>query len=144
MTIRTSLFVFWLGLTAVAGGLLLPSVSLANGDGESLLVNERQIIQHDQALQESAGFPNANQTTVSQIVANIIRTIIGFTGVIFVVLMVWGGLMWMSSAGSEDKISKAKKLIAAGIIGLVITISAYAITSLVLSTFFGSTFTISL
>jgi Zn-dependent protease with chaperone function len=65
-------------------------------------------------------------------IANIIKLVIGFLGIIAVVIILIGGFKWMTAGGSEDKVGEAKKLIIAGIIGLVIILLAYAIASFVL------------
>lgn len=67
------------------------------------------------------------------IVANIIRVVLGLLGVIFLVLVLYAGFRWMASAGNEDQIGKAKKTLAAAIIGLVIVLSAFLITAFVIS-----------
>lgn len=66
-------------------------------------------------------------------IANIIRTAMGLLGIIAVLIILYGGFKWMTAAGSEDKVGEAKKIITAGIIGLIIIISAYAIASFVVS-----------
>src|SRR3989338_10590679 len=49
-------------------------------------------------------------------------------GIIFLVLVVWSGLQWMSAGGNEDKIGEAKKRIVRASIGLGITLSAFIIS----------------
>jgi len=57
--------------------------------------------------------------------------IISYVGVLFLCLMLYAGFLWMTAAGDEKKIDKAKEIILAAIIGLVIVLSAYAITRFV-------------
>lgn len=66
-------------------------------------------------------------------IAKTIQLIISFLGIIAVVIILIGGFKWMTAGGSEDKVAEAKKLIIAGIIGLVIILFAFAIASFVLS-----------
>ena len=40
-------------------------------------------------------------------------------------------MVWMLARGEEDRITKARETIIAAVIGLVIVVSAYAITNLV-------------
>ncbi|TSC56481.1 MAG: hypothetical protein G01um101418_312 [Parcubacteria group bacterium Gr01-1014_18] len=65
-------------------------------------------------------------------IAALIRIIMGFLGTVAVVIILMGGFKWMTAGGSSDKTDEAKKLIQAGIIGLVIILSAFAITTFVL------------
>lgn len=78
----------------------------------------------------AAGLGNADLT---ELIAAGIRVILGFIGIIAVVIILAGGLKWMTAAGNDTKVGEAKKLIVSGIIGLIITLSAYAIASFVIS-----------
>jgi len=69
------------------------------------------------------------------IVGNVINTALALVGTIFLVLTVYGGFLWMTARGEEDQITKAKGIIRSSIIGLVIVVSAYAITFFVTSRF---------
>jgi len=53
-------------------------------------------------------------------------------GLIALVIVLYAGFMWMTSGGNEEKISKAKKILSAGVIGLLIILASYAITSFIL------------
>lgn len=60
--------------------------------------------------------------------ARIIKIFLGFMGIVFLVLIVWAGYNWMTAAGNEEKITKAKDVLTAAVIGLIIILAAYAIT----------------
>lgn len=64
------------------------------------------------------------QTTVIQI----INTILGLLGIITLVLMLYAGFKWMTSAGNQEEIESAQKIIKAAVLGLIIIFSAYSIT----------------
>ncbi len=64
----------------------------------------------------------------SNIVARIIKIVLGFVGVIFIVLIIYAGFMWMTAAGNEERIEKAKKIIIRATIGIAIVLLAYTIT----------------
>ncbi len=66
-----------------------------------------------------------------------IRTALTLVGLIFLVLMVYAGYLWMTARGEESQIEKAKNIITAALIGLVVVLGAYAITTLVISRFGG-------
>ena len=72
-------------------------------------------------------------TSLSALVTNIISLILGFLGILAVLIVLWGGFIWMTAGGEQDKVDKAKKLIISGIIGLVIIFAAYAIATFVIS-----------
>ncbi|HQB50796.1 MAG TPA: IPT/TIG domain-containing protein [bacterium] len=67
------------------------------------------------------------------VVANIVKVVLGFIGTIGVILVIYAGFLWMTAAGNEEKISKAKMILKNSVIGLVIVLSAFAITSFVIS-----------
>jgi hypothetical protein len=75
--------------------------------------------------------------SISGIVATIIRTLLGFVGVIFLILIIFGGMMWMNAGGNEESVTKAKKLITNAVIGVIIIMAAYLLVSLVMSTVTG-------
>jgi hypothetical protein len=65
----------------------------------------------------------------------VVQWVLSFIGVIFLGLMIYGGFMWMTSGGNQESIGKAQKTIVAAIIGLIIILSAYAITIYIGGTF---------
>ena len=63
----------------------------------------------------------------------IIQVLLGFLGIIAIVIVLYGGFVWMTAGGNEEKVSSAKKIITAGIIGLVIIFVSYAIATFVIN-----------
>ena len=64
-------------------------------------------------------------------IGSIVGILLSFVGVLFFILIIYAGVMWMTAAGNEQQVSKAKDIIIAAVIGLVIVLSAYAITNFV-------------
>ena len=54
-------------------------------------------------------------------------------GIIALAIVIYAGFLWMTAAGEEDKIEKAKKILKAGVIGLAIILASWGITVFVLS-----------
>jgi len=75
---------------------------------------------------------NLGTRDIRSTISAIINVLLGFLGVIAVVIILLGGFKWMTAGGGEDKIGEAKKLITAGIIGLIIILAAYAIAQFVI------------
>jgi len=73
--------------------------------------------------------------TLSTTVGSAISIVLSFVGLIFLVLMVYAGVLWLTARGEDSQIEKSKKIIASTVIGLILTISAYAITFLITSRF---------
>jgi cbb3-type cytochrome oxidase subunit 3 len=89
---------------------------------------------------KGAGY-DTNQTSPNTIISTIIQVALSFLGIIFLGLMVYGGYIWMTDRGNSDNIEKAKKLITAAVIGLIIVMAAYAISFLVIKQIGGTTLT---
>lgn len=85
-----------------------------------------------------AGYNTSAQDPNSTI-ATIIQVALSFVGVIFMILMIYGGYLWMTARGSEEQVTKAKNLITAAVIGLIIVLAAYAITILLTGYLTGAT-----
>lgn len=80
----------------------------------------------------------AEQNNVESVASTVIKAVLSVTGLIFLVLMVYAGMLWMTARGDEGQVDKAMEIIKAAIIGLAVTISAYAITVFVTSRFSSS------
>lgn len=79
-----------------------------------------------------AGYdPNTTDITFSQNIGKIINIALSIIGVLFTVLMVYAGYLWMTARGKEDQVEKAKEIIIAAIIGVFITLGAYSISNFV-------------
>ncbi|MEK7202958.1 MAG: hypothetical protein AAB653_01455 [Patescibacteria group bacterium] len=65
--------------------------------------------------------------------ATILNVAMGFLGIIAVVIILIGGFKWMTAGGDESKTEEATKLISAGIIGLIIILTSFAIATFVIN-----------
>lgn len=90
----------------------------------------------DEDFSDSSGL---GQTDLKETIGNLIRVALGFLGIIAVVIVLMGGFKWMTAGGTEEKVREAKKLLIAGIIGLAIVLSAYAITTFVIESLLTAT-----
>ena len=63
----------------------------------------------------------------------IINAVIGVLGLVCVIVLIIGGLHYMTSSGDAAKVKKAKDTILYGIIGLIICVLAFAIVNVVIS-----------
>lgn len=81
----------------------------------------------------SSGGVALGTKSLQETVAGIINIALGFLGVLATLLILYGGYLWMTSAGNSEKVQRAKLLIISALIGLVIILSAYAIARFILS-----------
>ena len=124
--LRTTLTTaFYTGVSAL---LLAPVATLAQTEDAFGLSN----------VETGLGGTLGNEPLV-QTIASIINIALGLLGIVAVVIILIGGFRWMTAAGREDQIDGAKKTIFAGIIGLAIIMSAWAIATFVITSLAGAT-----
>jgi len=87
-------------------------------------------------LQNEVGYSTRDLRAV---IGSIIKTVLGFLGVVAIIIILIGGFKWMTAGGSEEKVGEAKKWLISGIIGLAIILAAYAITTFVISSLMEAT-----
>ncbi len=79
---------------------------------------------------EAAGF--GQPRNLPEVIGSIIGIALSFLGIVFLILIIYAGFTWMTSAGNERKVLEAKKTLINSTIGLAIVLSAYAITSFII------------
>ena len=85
-------------------------------------------------LDEAAGAAGlSRRSDIKILIGDILSTVIAFIGVIFLILTIYGGFLWMTSGGDSEKAKKGAGFIKSGVIGVIIIMSAYAITKFVFS-----------
>ncbi len=85
----------------------------------------------DDALKEQAGCTIDKNDTADKYAKKIIQTVLSVLGVVAVVMIIIGGIMYIISTGDAAKVHRAKNIILYSIIGLVVSLLAYAIVGLV-------------
>ena len=84
---------------------------------------------------EVAGY-DTTKDSVLPIVANIVNIVYELIGVIFFILIIYGGILWMTAGGKDEQVKKAQNIIQRSAIGLFIVVLAYAITYFILNVVF--------
>lgn len=79
----------------------------------------------------NAGFGDAEDPAV--IIGRVVGVALGFVGFIFFAITLYAGILWMTAAGNDEQIGRAKKMITNGVIGVIITTAAYAIATAVVN-----------
>ena len=73
------------------------------------------------------GYATGENSSLMIVVGTIIQAALGLLGAIFIIIMVIAGYQWMTASGNEQKVEKALSSIKRAIIGLIITLSSWAI-----------------
>jgi len=81
----------------------------------------------------SLGGGDPNSTSIAGLVGNIVNIFLGLLGVIFVLLLIYGGYTWATAQGDSKKVETAKSTIINSVIGIIICLSAYIVSSFVVS-----------
>jgi amino acid transporter len=68
-------------------------------------------------------------------IGQIVSIVLSLLGVIFLVLLIFGGIQWMTAGGNDEQVKKAKNVIIRSIIGLIIILLAYIISVFVITAF---------
>lgn len=108
--------------SAVAGLLSLPAIVNA------------QLGSTDTGLTQTADgvYATTGDSSIGTYVGErILVPALSLVGVIFLVLMVYAGFLWMTAGGKPDNVQKAKDLMIRAVIGIIIISAAYAITDFI-------------
>lgn len=108
---------------AVLPVLLLPATALAQLDKAKEDLG---------TVGTTIGADNGGATDLPVLVGRIINTLLSVLGIIFVCFVVYAGFLYLTAAGNPDAVKKAKALLTQAIIGIVIIVAAYAISSFVI------------
>jgi TRAP-type C4-dicarboxylate transport system permease small subunit len=83
----------------------------------------------------AAGFNTNNamsDDSLKSSIAGLINIVLSFIGLVFFILMLYGGIRWMTSAGNQKSIEDAKGILTNAVIGLIITVLSWAISFFIL------------
>ncbi len=102
--------------------LLHPEIALANNYDSGYV----------DALGKSAGLNTTNTTTIEETVAFFITILLGFVGIILLVITIKAGALWMTAQGDKKIIDNSKKTIIGSAIGLFLILSSYSLSEFVI------------
>ena len=88
------------------------------------------------ATGNTAGFGSSD---LISIIGTIIQVFLGILGVLFLVLMIYAGFLWMTAGGDGKQVERAKKLIINAVVGIVIILMSYAISSFIINALLDAT-----
>lgn len=104
----------------VAGSMLFESLpAWASGVRDGLRV----------AAGEAYG--NGTAKPITSLIANTINVVLSFSGVLLVIMITYAGFLYLSDSGDAAKVKKAKALLSSSIIGIVLVLTAFAISNFV-------------
>ena len=66
-------------------------------------------------------------TDIQEIAANLLNWILGFVGIIAVIMFIYAGFLYLTAGGNDENTGKAKKIMLYTIIGIILIFIAYTI-----------------
>ena len=109
----------------------LPSLALAETPGNPNPGNPASTVSLPNPL-------GSGKTDIPQFLGQIINYAMGIIGSLALVMVIYGGVTWMLSGGSSEKVSKGKEIIIWAALGLAIIFTAYALVYFVISAIGGA------
>ncbi len=82
------------------------------------------------ASADTAGFSTA-KAEPAEVIGKALNILISVLGIIFVILVVYGGVTWMTATGNADQVKKARSMIIEGALGMAVTLASYSLASYV-------------
>lgn len=113
----------------VVCGLTILALLLVNGLGISTAMAQA-IDVTDQPLIIAA--LSGGQTGLRGIILTIINFFLTFLGLLAVIMVIYGGFLYVSSAGNEENVNKAKKILIYAVIGIIVIIISFALINTLL------------
>jgi len=124
--IKNILFIF---ITTL---LLSPFFSITHVGAEEAATTKTSIINNMKKLGTGAGYNSStNQDSLINTIASFVAIILGFLGVVFMILVIISGIQWMTAGGNDDKVKNAKTRMKNATIGLVVVLMSYSIMTFV-------------
>ena len=123
-------FLFIIAIFGVIIFLTAPAAFAQSGNSYGLDAAAKEAFKDAPQLQSNA--------SVSQIAGRVINIVLSFVGIIFLILIIYGGFIWMTAGGSEEKVGTAIKIFTAASFGLLIVIAAHLITRYIGTAFINS------
>ncbi len=70
-----------------------------------------------------------NKTEATQIISKVITTALGIIGALTLLMLVYGGFQWLTSAGNPEKVKMGTQTMVWAIIGVLLVFASYMLLS---------------
>jgi hypothetical protein len=99
---------------------LLPGMSFANGfidDSDNL---------------DIVGDATNNEGDLKELIKDILNYFLGFLGFVATVMVIYGGVLYITDGGSDENVGKAKKILMYAAIGIILILISFALVNTIL------------
>ncbi|MFZ2681886.1 MAG: hypothetical protein WAZ14_02230 [Patescibacteria group bacterium] len=107
--------------------------------GVALLSFGLPVLAQSDELAVTAANSGLGSNDLVTIIGTVIKVFLGVLGIIFLILVLYSGFLWMTAGGDDKQVERAKKILINGVVGLVIMMFSYAITSFVINALLDAT-----
>ncbi len=116
------------GIFAAVGGLILMTVA------NTFITNVFYKVEKSTYSAIGSGvLPQTDLTAGIGEIVGITNFIVSFVGPVLVLVIIIAGILYLTAGGEEEKMNKAKRLLIAGVLGLVVIYGAFALVSTIIS-----------
>src|SRR5260221_7881399 len=126
-----------ISLPSIASASLCDSISKGTGGFFSCGTQTTSFTQFSGTLATPSTSGYSQALTQNQNLRDYIKSVVnfalGFLGLIAVVVIIYGGFLYVTAAGNEEQAGKGKKALTYSIIGILIILSSFAIVNTILS-----------
>ena len=84
---------------------------------------------------ESTAFAQIGNFTIPNMVSTFFSILLVVVGIVFLFVLIMGGLKWLMSEGDDKKLTVARNQVTNALVGLAIVFSAWAVVALIKSIF---------
>jgi hypothetical protein len=75
---------------------------------------------------------STKQTDARFVILGLVKTLLGFTSLLALIMVIYGGFIWLTAAGKEDRIKKGRDILVWATIGLVVLMAAWGLVTAVM------------
>ncbi|OGL70505.1 hypothetical protein A3C17_04010 [Candidatus Uhrbacteria bacterium RIFCSPHIGHO2_02_FULL_53_13] len=79
------------------------------------------------------------EVSVPLLIGRVIQAVLGISGSIALLMFVWGGFLWLTSAGKPERIKSGQDTLLWSVIGIAVIFGAYAIVNFLITSASGVT-----
>jgi hypothetical protein len=110
---------------------LIFSLNLEFGSAES--TSQAAGGQPPVSLSDPLGLTGENRIQI--LIGKVISAALGIVGSLALLMFIYGGLVWMTSAGNNEKVEKGKNILIWATVGLIVIFTSYTLVDFILKVF---------
>ena len=132
--IKFVLIVFLLSCVFLSFKVVLAQDYWGDSESDYPSYQDRLYYQDYDGVMKGAGITKVDRNVgFGYVIGGIIQAFIGILGIALIILLVYAGYLWATAGGNTEEVKKSKQMMVNGLVGIILMLSAYAITDYVLN-----------